>query len=161
MVKKVLIIILFLLVTQRFLFGVQPIKPKIPELAAQFSLLDLNGDEVALSDFKDKPVILFFWTTWCPFCLKELRVLKDMYLQLSKEDWELLAINIGEPTYKVDNYAKRYSLTFKVLLDKDTAVAKSYDIRGVPTFIFVDKKGYVVFKDNYFPQDTYKDLISK
>jgi peroxiredoxin len=132
------------------------------DLAPDFKLLDLNNNTITLSAYRDKqPVLLFFWTTWCPFCRKELKTLNDRYPQLVKEGWELLSIDVGEPAYKVDNAIKRYSLNFKVLLDKDTTVAGSYNILGVPTYVIINKKGHVVFKDHYFPQDTYKYLILK
>lgn len=161
MVKKIFFAILFLLFIQSYLFGIEPLKSKTGELAVNFILLDLNGKQVSLFDYKDKPVILFFWTTWCPFCRDELRVLQNIHSELVKEGWELFAINAGESSYKIDNFLKKYFLTFKVLLDTDTNIARAYKIIGVPTYILIDKKGYIVFKGHYFPQDAYKDLISK
>lgn len=159
--RKIFFTLLFLFFIPNFLFSIEPLRPKADTLAPQFSLLDLKGNEINLSDFKDKPVILFFWTTWCPFCRKELKVLKDIHPDLLKEGWELLVINVGESTYKVDNFLKNYALTFKVLLDQGTAVARAYDILGVPTYILIDQKGEIVFKGHYFPEDSYKDLISR
>lgn len=130
--------------------------------AADFKLSDINNNTVTLSSYRDKqPVFLFFWTTWCPFCRKELKLLSDKYAQLVKDGFALLAINVGEPAYKVDNFIKKYSLAFEVLLDKDAKVAYTYDILGVPTYVLVDKKGYIVFEGNRFPQENYKDLISE
>ena len=55
-------------------------------------------------------------------------------------------------------FLKKRPLSFKVLLDSDANVAHSFKILGVPTFILVNKEGFVVFKDNYFPEDKYKEL---
>ncbi len=134
---------------------------RVENLARDFQLQDLNQNTVILSSYKNlQPVVLFFWTTWCPFCRKELRMLNnDVYPELMKEGWELFAIDVGEPAYKVDNFVKNYALTFKVLLDKDTTVTDSYEVLGIPTYVLVDKKGYIVFKDNYFPREEYKTLI--
>lgn len=130
--------------------------------AADFKLPDINNETVTLSSYRDKqPVWLFFWTTWCPFCREGLKLLSDKYPQLVKDGFELLAINVGETNYKVDNFIKRYSLTFKVLLDKDARVAYLYDILGVPTYVLVDKKGHIAFAGNRFPRENYKDLISE
>ncbi len=132
------------------------------DIAPDFKLQDLNQNTFSLSSYKDKqPVILFFWTTWCPFCRNELRLLKDIYPQLVKEGWELFAINVGESAYKVEKFTKDYALNFTVLLDKDTTVVYSYGILGVPTYIILNKDGYIVFKDNYFPKGIYKELISQ
>lgn len=129
-------------------------------VAADFNLKDIYGTMVKLSSYKDKqPVILFFWTTWCPFCRQELKLLNDIYPQLQKDGVELLAINIAESEYKVNDFYKNYGLTFKVLLDKGAAVAYIYEILGVPTYIFINKKGYIVFREHAFLKGKYKMLI--
>jgi peroxiredoxin len=129
-------------------------------LAPDFSLQDLNKNTYTLSSYRSKqPVILFFWTTWCHFCRRELKMLKDIYPQLQKDGAELLAISVKEPAYKVDNFLKGYVLNFKVLLDRYATVAAAYDILGVPTFVLIDKKGRIVFRTNYFPKEKYKELI--
>jgi len=128
--------------------------------APDFTLTDLNNDSVALNSYINKqPVMLFFWASWCPFCLEELRVLSEIYSQLEREELALLVINIGESAAKVDNFAKRNNLHFRVLLDKDAAVSQSFEILGVPTYILVDKKGYIRFAGHYFPKEQYKSLL--
>ncbi len=130
------------------------------ELAVDFTLEDLQGNKISLTSYKDKqPVVLFFWTTWCPFCRQELKSLSQRYPELVKEGWELLAINVGEPAQKVDNFIKNYGgLSFKVLLDKNMDVADAYNLLGVPTYILINKKGDIVFHDPSFPKEKYKEL---
>ena len=131
-------------------------------IAMDFKLQDLNQNTFTLSSYKDKQaVILFFWTTWCPLCRNELRMLKGIYPELKKENLQLLAIDVGEPAYIVDKVVKENALNFTVLLDRDTTLAWSYGIFGVPTYFIVDKGGFIVFKDHYFPKERYKELISK
>jgi peroxiredoxin len=128
--------------------------------APDFSLEDINQTTYNLSSYKDKkPVILFFWTTWCPFCRKEIDQLKNIYPDLQKGGWELFTINIKEPVYKVQNFAESHNLILKVLLDKDAHVASAYEVLGVPTYCIIDKRGQIVFKNHYFPKETYKQLI--
>lgn len=133
---------------------------KEPALAPDFKLQDIYQDIYTLSSYKDKqPIILFFWTTWCPLCAKELRILNQMYAGLTEDGAEVLAINIGELPDRVSNFVRDYHLAYRVLLDKDTTVAFSYGLIGVPTYVFIDKKGYIRFKDNYFSRVKYKDLF--
>lgn len=159
MVKRVFLIALFLWSTQTFSFVTPPVQTKTIESAVDFNLLDLENKLVSLSDFKGRSVLLFFWTTWCPFCRKDLQVLNDMYAELAKEGLEVLAINVGERVYKVANFVKNYNLTYEVLLDEDMAVTENYEILGVPTYIIVDRQGYLRFKGYSFPKERYKDLI--
>jgi peroxiredoxin len=158
------LLFIFVLVS---VFGVSYIQAKedeskVKDIAMDFKLQDLNQNTFTLSSYKDnQAVILFFWTTWCPFCRNELRMLKAFYPELKKENLELLAIDVGEPAYRVDNIVKENALDFPVLLDKTTTVSGAYGVFGVPTYFIVDKRGYVVFKDNYFPKGKYKELIYK
>ncbi len=132
------------------------------KLAANFKLKDLYNNEYALSSYRNKqPVVLFFFTTWCPFCRKELSKLNDRYLGLARYGFELFVIDVGEPIEKVDKFAKSYSLAFKILLDQDTSVAQAYEILGMPTYVLIDKKGRIVSTGNTFPEGKYKELIRK
>ena len=158
-VKRISLAVLSLVLVQSFLFAAQPLRTQAPETAANFTLLDSENKEFSLSGFKGKPVILFFWTTWCPYCQKELKQLNTMYAELLKNGVELVAINIEEPADKVQKFVKAYPLLFRVLLDKEAKVAEAYGIVGVPTYIFINKEGRIVFDNHYFPQKEYKDLI--
>jgi cytochrome c biogenesis protein CcmG, thiol:disulfide interchange protein DsbE len=131
------------------------------DMAPAFKLMDLNNKEFALSSLKGKPVILFFWTTWCPYCQKELRQMKDKQAELSKDAVELVAINVQEPAAKVKKFFENFSFPFKVLSDTEGDVSRLYEVMGVPTYFLIDKKGRVVFNNHYFPQKEYKGLVSK
>ncbi len=161
MIKKIFLIALSLILVQNFLFAAQPLRNKTPEPATNFTLLDLENKEFSLSDFKGKPVILFFWTTWCPYCRKELKQLNTMHAGLLKDGVELAAINVEEPPDKVQRFIGSYPFSYRVLLDIDAKVAGAYDILGVPTYILINKEGRIVFNNHYFPQKEYKDLILK
>jgi peroxiredoxin len=153
---KVSLVILFIFSLATYVLANEP------EPAPGFKLQDIRQDMVTLSSYKDEQaVLLFFWTTWCPFCQRELRVLNSMYAGLVKDGLEVLSINSGETPNKVEAFVRSYFLAYRVLLDKDTAVTRSYKILGVPTYILIDKKGNIVFRDNFFPYKDYKDLISK
>ena len=121
-------------------------------------LNDLNGKTVNLSDYKGKPMILFFWTTWCPHCRKEIKALNQKYLQMEKEGIIVFAVNIGEPDYTVRRFFMKDALGFKVLLDKDGAAADKYNVIGVPTYIFLDKAGQIISDEHALPDD-YERLL--
>ena len=129
--------------------------------AKNFKLKDMSGNTVVLEDYKGKqPVILLFWTTWCPYCRKALNTLSGKYQQLAAEKIELLAINIGESEGLVANFLKKNPLNLKVCLDERSSVAESYSVLGIPTYIIVNKGGFIVFNGHTFPED-YLKLISQ
>lgn len=133
---------------------------KIKTPAFNFSLYDLEGNKISLSDFSGKPLILFFWTTWCPFCREEFPVLTDNYNDLKKEGIEVLAIDIGESKERVKKFTVNLNLDmpFPILLDSASTVAYAYDLLGVPTFILIDSQGKIKFQGNDFPGN-YKQLL--
>ena len=128
--------------------------------AAEISLDDLNGQKHSLSQYLGKPVILFFWTTWCPSCRKELVNLGQRSGAISEEGIVVLGVDAGEPDYKVKKYLKDLPLNFTILLDKEMELVDKYELIGVPTFVFLDKDGKVVGQAHRFPAN-YKSLLTK
>ncbi len=157
-IRKVLILVLMFSVYS----GSRQASAETEYLAQDFNLEDIKGNSVSLSSYQDKEaVILLFWTTWCPYCRKELKNLNGMYKELKNEGFEVLAVNFAETLQKVDSFAKDYQLGYRVLLDKNGSVTSSYGIVGIPFYIIIDKKGIVRFADSYFPHGQYKELISR
>jgi len=131
-------------------------------MAPDFQLGDLNDRVVSLSDYKGKKaVMLFFWTTWCPYCREELNVLNQEYSSLVKDSIEVLTINVEEPRYKVEKYIRRSNLGLEVLLDSDSLVARDYGLMGVPAYFVINKSGEVVSAGNHFPKNAIKELAGR
>mgnify|MGYP001572968096 CR=1 FL=1 len=128
--------------------------------ARNFELEDTRGNKITLNSFKGKQfVFLFFWTTWCPFCVKGLKLLNDRYVSLAKDNVKLLAINVGESRSQLERFLKNSPVACPIFLDKDTSVARSFNLMGVPTYIIINKDGRIVYEENYFPDEEYKNLI--
>lgn len=128
--------------------------------AADFSLKSMEQEIVALSDYKGKSsVLLFFWTTWCPYCRKELSELSKKNSALAADNITVLSINIGESSDKVEKYLKSRPAAVKILLDQDSSTAHDYGLIGVPTFVLINQNDNIVFKDNYFSYNNYKALL--
>jgi cytochrome c-type biogenesis protein len=126
-----------------------------------FSLRDMKGYKITLSEFRNKKsIVLLFWTTWCPFCRSEFNKLSQIYPTLMSDGIEVLAINIEESERKIKRFLESEVIVFPVLLDRDAAVANTYGLVGVPTFILINNAGRIVFKDHYFPQNTYRELLT-
>lgn len=126
--------------------------------AADIILDDLKGKAVNLSACKGKPMILFFWTTSCPYCRKEIKTLNQLYLQMKKEGINLFAVNVGDSNYAVQKFSKSYAIGFRVLLDRDGSLADRYNVMGVPTYILIDKSGRIDLEYS-LPVDYKKFLL--
>jgi len=129
-----------------------------PAGAEGIVLNDLNGKTVDISSLKGKPALFFFWTTWCPYCRTEIKMLDRMAPQMQKEGIEVFAVNVGELDHRVVKFLGDNMLTLRVLLDRNGRAADNYDVIGVPTYIILDKTGKVVSRENTFPSD-YKNLL--
>ena len=129
--------------------------------APEFKLYDLEDNPVSLRDYKGvKPVLLIFWTTWCPYCRLALRSLKDNYGFYSDMGVEVLAINTGESGKKVSSFVEGFDLEFKSLLDLDAQVAHDYNVLGVPTYFLISKESKIIFKGNRLPEARLEELLS-
>lgn len=67
---------------------------KVGSIAPDFSVIDVNGDRLTLSDFKNKKYILLeFWASWCAPCLKDQEYLKKIYAKFNKHDLEIISLS--------------------------------------------------------------------
>lgn len=115
--------------------------------AINFSATDVEGNSFELNDYKGKVVILDFWATWCPPCVKEIPVLKNIYKNFGDKDFEIISIALER---KPDDYAKNYVKENKmnwvhiISKEKGREIAKIYKIRYIPTMFILNKEGKIV-----------------
>jgi peroxiredoxin len=157
-VKKILLMMLFIAMSLTGIFGMEVRRMTAGQSAVDFNLKDTSGANVTLSEFRGSPVILFFWTTWCPHCRKELERIDTMSQQFQKEGIKVLPLDIGESPVKVMNFLKSRNLNLTVALDVASTVARDYNIRGVPTYIFISKTGAIISEEHTLPSD-YRELL--
>jgi len=98
-----------------------------------------------LSDLRGKVVLLNFWATWCPPCDSEMPDLNTIYRQYGNEkDFVVVGVNLQEQPEEVTSYARRRSIDFPVLLDRDGHVTgRDYQIRMLPASVIIDKEGRI------------------
>lgn len=119
--------------------------------APDFTLNDLNGKPVKLSDYKGKIVLLNFWGTWCKYCVDEMPDLNEAHKEISKNgEAVILAVNDtstekpGDAGVKaVKDFAKQYKLSMPVVLDMDGSITAKYGVSGYPTTFVIDKDGSI------------------
>ena len=128
----------------------------IGDKAPNFTLKDLNGNKVELSDFKGKFVMINFWTTWCPPCKKEMLDI-ETFSKEKQNDWVVLAVNVdGGNEAGVRQFVQERKLTFPVLMDKKDMVANQYHILSIPTTYFLNREGDIIHK--HFTMLTLKEM---
>ena len=115
---------------------------------ANFTLRDINGRYIRLSNYRKKLVYLSFWATWCKPCLKELKHLRKFYEKYKSKGFIVIAISLDGPETRsrVKATAQRYKMHFPVAVDADNSVTKLYIPRRALPYSVLIKKGRVIKK---------------
>ncbi len=121
-----------------------PITGSVP--APDFELQDTNGKTHRLSDYRGRPVIINFWTTWCPPCREELPSMNRAWKQLEKEDIAMLAINMGEDEDTIFVFSADYPTDFPILMDQSGDVIASWPVKGLPTTYVIAPDGTIAYR---------------
>jgi peroxiredoxin len=124
-------------------FVKDPNAVKVGSDAPNFSLEQLNGPDMVLSDLKGKGVVLNFWGTWCEPCKEEMPALQKQYDQFKDKGLVVLGVNIGESPVAVEPFVKQYGISFPILLDRQSQITKLYRIGPIPTTFFISPDGEV------------------
>ncbi len=116
-------------------------------LAPDFTLKNLAGQEVKLSDLRGKVVLVNFWATWCPPCREEVPSMDRLNRAMAGKPFQMLAISIDEGGKgAVESFFNKAGVTLPTLLDAGQKAGKRYGITGVPETFIVDKKGVILKK---------------
>lgn len=117
--------------------------PTAGNAAPDFTLTTLEGDELALSDLRGRPVLVNFWASWCGPCRQEAPHLVDAYDRFAADGLVILGVNMEEDRGTAEQFARDYGFEFPVLLDTDGNVLRQYHITGPPSSFFIDRDGVV------------------
>lgn len=119
---------------------------KTNSLAPDFTLNDINGKPVKLSQFRRKVVVLNFWSIWCGPCLSEMPSLNKLYLEFKDKGLIVLAIAEDPAEKPVKSYIQEKNIAFPVLMDKDKKIYFKYFLFGIPVTFLIDRKGVIAEK---------------
>jgi len=116
-------------------------------LAEDITVYDKERNEVKLSDYIGKPIVMNFWASWCTPCQIEMPEFDKVYRELG-EEVEFLMINMtasgGETVDRAHAFVENGGYTFPVLYDTEHDAAGTYDASAMPTTFFINRDGYVV-----------------
>ena len=115
--------------------------------APDFTVYTREGEEVKLSDYFGKPIVLNFWASWCGPCQMEMPDFNEKYLEL-KDEVNFLMINMTDGSRETVDGASEFieekGYEFPVFYDTDMDAAATYGAYSLPTTYFIDQDGYVI-----------------
>jgi len=115
-----------------------------PKKAANFTLKDLAGKEISLSDYKNKVVLVNFWATWCPPCIKEMPDLEKLHQNYKERGVQLLGLTVSSKLKQIPKTLKSTGVTYPILVDADNIVADYGGFNSIPQTFIIDQKGNIV-----------------
>lgn len=118
-----------------------------PTVAPDFTVLDIDGNKVNLSDFFGKPIIINFWATWCGPCKSEMPAFNKLYEQY-KNEIHFLFVNLTDGSRDTVESVKQFiadeGYTFPVYFDTTMEAASTYGAYSIPTTFCIDNSGIPV-----------------
>ncbi len=115
--------------------------------APPLSLSDLSGKTTNLSDLRGKVVVLNFWATWCPPCIKELPALSELQQQFDTGKVNVLGVNLGEQPRAVQQFVNDFEppIAFKILLAPVPEDIAGWDIKALPQSYIINKSNQLEY----------------
>lgn len=123
--------------------------------AANFTLLDLQGQPVSLSSFKGRPLVVDFWATWCGPCRMEIPWLEDLQKQYAAQGLQVIGISADDldkqdpaklftEKRSISDFATKMHINYPVLLDANSIAESWGGVDSLPTTFFIDRNGKIV-----------------
>ena len=103
----------------------------------------LDGQNLTLSSFRGKVVILNFWQRTCPACVREMPMMQSLFTRLPVDKVVMLGVNVLEDEATVKSFKERWNLTFPIALDAKRKVADEYKVSDIPVTFFLDSQGII------------------
>jgi peroxiredoxin len=126
-------------------------------LAPDFSLKSLDGQQVRLSQYRGKAVLLNFWATWCAPCKIEMPWFVDLQRQYAPQGLQVIGIAMDDSGEAViANFAKEMAVNYPVLIGKESVGDAYGGVEFLPTTFFIDRQGKVV--DRVFGLVSHSDI---
>lgn len=120
-----------------------PAKPTPAKL--QFTLKDMYGRDVKLSDYRGKVVLLNFWATWCGPCLAEIPSFVDLQAKYKKQGLEILGVSVSDTREQLPPFAKEYKINYPLLVgqDHDDLMEAYGAVAAIPVSVLIGRNGVI------------------
>ena len=129
--------------------------------APDFTLQNLDGEMVSLSDHRGKVVFINFWATWCGPCRQEVPAFVELQEEYGRDKLIILGISLDQGDLSVvRDFSEQYKINYEILYGTPQVVAEYGGIRSIPTTFVIDAEGRLRDGRVGFPgKDIFKNVI--
>ena len=113
------------------------------KLAPDFSLIDLSGRPLRLSDYRGKVVVLDFWATWCEPCKQEIPHLVDLQNKYPQRV-QVLGISMDDDEKPVRGFQQQYKMNYPIALETSNLADQYGGVLGLPITFVIDGQGRII-----------------
>ena len=150
-----------------YLFWIAPalaapslVPPENAPADTAFNLPDLKDGMHSLEDYHGKVVLVNFWASWCPPCIKEMPELERLKETFGNQPFEILAVNVGEQKFRVWKFVKLVDFDLPVLLDTRKQLFEAWGMTVLPTSFLLDGNGRIRYWVQSTPQWDSEETLS-
>jgi cytochrome c biogenesis protein CcmG/thiol:disulfide interchange protein DsbE len=113
----------------------------------EVTLQNVRGGNIKLpTDFKGKIILIHFWASWCPYCLKEMEAIESLNNEYRSTGIAPFSINVGQTKETAEAYIAKVQVTYPILLDPVSSAAGIYGVSSLPMTFIIDRKGVVRYR---------------
>lgn len=121
--------------------------PKVGTVAPAFTLPTLDEKTVSLSDFKGKYVVLDFWASWCPDCLRDIPEIQSLYKEFSAKGVAFIGVSFDNDKARwqaaVEKHKIQYLQCSELKKMREAEIAMQYGVKWIPSLVVVDPEGKI------------------
>jgi len=134
----------------------------VGDTVPSFKARTIDGSKsVALEDYRGKVVLVDFWASWCPPCLKSLPKYDDLRRELGTSNFEIVAINVDENTEDAKKFLAKHPVSYPIAKDPKGVLPGVFGVKAMPTSYLIDQNGVVQYVHAAFKEGDIEKLKAK
>lgn len=119
-----------------------------PRPAPELSLRDAQGQSISLASKAGKVVLVNFWASWCPPCVKEIPSMNRLAQTFDAKDFEIVSVNFKESAQTVHDFMREVQVDFPVLMDQEGLASGKWNVFAFPSSFLVNQQGQLIASVN-------------
>lgn len=127
-----------------------------------FEVKMFDGQTVQIKDLKGKVVLLNFWATWCPDCIREMaRVQTDIIDRFQGKEFVFLPISRQDSYEKIKTFREKRGYTFPMGMDPDRKIYAQFATAVIPRNFVIDRNGKICYTEEGYDEASFQKLIAE